>query len=61
MAKHLGLNLQAISDPDGTINESKCTVEDPLIMLSFSSHNPFPANALQGAAAIDAGIRKLQK
>jgi uncharacterized protein len=61
MAKHLGLNLQAVSDPDGTINESKSDAENALIMLSFSSQNPHPANALKGSAAIDREIRKLQQ
>ena len=60
MAKHLGLNLAAVSDADGTIDESKSIVEDPYSLLSFSSSNPLPANALYGAAAIDDGIRKLQ-
>lgn len=61
IAKHLGLNLQAVSDPDGTINESKSDAENALIMLSFSSQHPHPANALKGIAAIDQEIRKLQQ
>ncbi len=60
MAKHLGLNLQAVSDPDGTINESKSDAENAFIMLSFTSENPHPANALQGSAAIEQALRKLQ-
>jgi uncharacterized protein len=61
MAKHLGLNLQAVSDPDGTINESKSDVENAVSLLSFTSQNPHPANALIGAAAIDEAMKKLQK
>ncbi|MBK8882933.1 MAG: acetylxylan esterase [Bacteroidales bacterium] len=61
MAKHLGLNLQAVSDPDGTINENKSDAENALLMLSFTSQNPHPANALQGSAAIDEALKKLQK
>ena len=60
MAKHLGLNLQAVSDPDGTINESKSDAENAFIMLSFTSENPHPANAFQGSAAIEQALRKLQ-
>lgn len=61
MAKHLGLNLQAVSDPDGTVNESTSDVENALSLLSFTSQNPHPANALHGAIAIGEAIRKLQK
>ena len=60
MAKHLGLNIQAVSDPDGTINESKSDAENALIMLSFTSENPHPANALKGSDAVEQAIRKLQ-
>ena len=60
MAKHLGLDIHAVSDPDGTINESKSDAENALIMLSFTSENPHPANALNGNAAIEQAIRKLQ-
>ena len=59
MAKHLGLDLQAVSDPDGTINESKSDPENALIMLSFSSKNPHPANALKGSTAIEQALKKL--
>lgn len=61
MAKYLGLNLQAVSDPDGTINESKSDAENALIMLSFTRENPHPANALKGSAAIEQSLKNLQK
>lgn len=61
MAKHLGLNIQDVSDPDGTINETKSVPESAVTMLSFSSQNPHPANALKGSAAIEQAIRKLQE
>ncbi len=61
MAKHLGLNLQAVSDPDGSINETKSDAESAFLMLSFTSGNPHPANALKGSAAIEQAIRKLQQ
>lgn len=61
MAKHLGLNLQAVSDPEGSVNESKSDAESAFIMLSFSSQNPHPANALKGSAAIQQALEKLQK
>jgi uncharacterized protein len=61
MAKHLGMDLAAVSDPDGTVNETKSDLEKAESLLSFSSQHPLPANALFGAEAIDAAIRKLQK
>jgi dienelactone hydrolase len=61
LAKHLGLNLPAVSDPDGTVNESKSDVENAVSMLAFTSQNPHPANALIGAASIDEAFRILQK
>jgi uncharacterized protein len=61
MAQHLGLNLQAVSDPDGSVNESKSDTESAFDMLSFTSQNPHPANALKGVSAIDQALRKLQK
>jgi hypothetical protein len=59
MAKHLGLNLQAVTDPDGTINESKSDPESAFIMLSFSSKNPHPANTLKGSIAIEKALKQL--
>jgi uncharacterized protein len=61
MAKHLGLDLLAVSDPDGSVNESKSDIENAIIMLSFTSRNPHPSNALKGSAEIEAAIKKLQK
>jgi uncharacterized protein len=60
LAKHLGLNLQVVTDPDGKINESKSVAESALTMLSFSSQNPHPANALKGSKAIEMALKKLQ-
>ena len=61
MAKHLGLNLAAVTDPDGSINETKSDYESAVTLLAFSSQNPQPANALIGAAAIEEELRKLRK
>jgi uncharacterized protein len=58
MAKHLGLNLQAVTDQAGTIDETKSELERAEDMLVFSSKNPYPANALKGAEAIQNAIRK---
>lgn len=60
MAKHLGLNLQAITDPNGTIDENRSELESSSAMLVFSSDNPFPAKALKSKDAIEKTLRKLQ-
>ena len=49
MAKHLGLNLRAIQDAAGKIDESKCTVEPEAALYVFGEHGErLPANAIKG-------------
>jgi hypothetical protein len=59
MAKHLGLNIQAVTDPQGGIDESKSTLESATELLVFSSDNPFPENALRGLDTIKESLTKL--
>ncbi|MCK4746657.1 MAG: acetylxylan esterase, partial [Bacteroidales bacterium] len=59
MAKHLGLNIQAVTDPQGDIDESSIDVEDTSELLVFSSSNPLPENALVGIDAIETAMNKL--
>jgi len=59
MAKHLGLNTQAVTDAQGLIDESTIEIEDPAVLLLFSSNNPFPDNALIGIDAIESAFEKL--
>jgi hypothetical protein len=61
LAKHMGLNLQAITGPDGVIDEAGSVLENPETMLSFSSVNHFPHYALLGNDAIEREFKKLQK
>ena len=61
LAKHLGLNLQAVTDQNGKIDESKSILEPAESLLSFSSKKPLPANALVGVKAISEELKKLQK
>jgi uncharacterized protein len=61
LAKHLGLNLQAVTGPDGNVDESKSEQEPAITMLNFTSKNPFPANALKGKDAIEKELKKLQE
>lgn len=58
MAKHLGLDIEAVSDSEGKIDESLSEVEDPEILLAFSSKKPFPANALRGREAIEKAMSR---
>jgi hypothetical protein len=60
LAKHLGMNLSAVTRADGVTDESKSILEDLEMFLVFSSKNPFPANALKGRDAIGRELAKLQ-
>lgn len=61
LAKHLGLNLETVTDQTGKIDESKSILEPAESLLSFSSQKPHPANALVGVEAIETELKKLQK
>jgi uncharacterized protein len=61
LAKHMGLDIARITGPTGTIDESGSIVEDPEMLLSFSSRNHFPGNALIGREAIGNELKKLQQ
>lgn len=60
LAKHLKLNLEGLIKEDGTVDESKNTVEKPEQMTPFDAYHPLPANALKGEPAIYAALRKAQ-
>lgn len=49
MAKHLGLDMNAILDKNGNIDESKCTVEPDTALYVFGAHGEkLPADAIKG-------------
>jgi len=49
LAKHLGLNLSMVTDENGNIDESKCTVESSADMLVFGENGEnLPQNAIKG-------------
>jgi SSS family solute:Na+ symporter len=51
LAKQLGLNLAAIQDKSGNIDESKCTVEPDSALFVFGEHGEkLPSNAIMGFA-----------
>jgi len=61
LAKHMGLNLENISNPDGSIDESRSEIEGAEAMLAFTKDHPFPANALKGKDEIEAQLKKFQQ
>jgi len=61
MAKHLGLNLKAVTDKkSGKIDESKVTIEKYDAQLVFGKEGKLPANALKGLDKIKEVLRSLQ-
>ena len=59
--QRLRLNLAAVQDTDGKIDESRITVEKAGPMHVFNENFPLPARALRDAAAVEDQLRKLQK
>jgi dienelactone hydrolase len=47
LAKHLGLDIRKITNPDGSINENGVVIEDQKMLYPFDSLHPFPANAIK--------------
>ena len=60
MAERFGLNLAAIQDADGKIDESQITIEHAGPMHVFDDNFPLPARALREAAAVEHALRTLQ-
>jgi dienelactone hydrolase len=60
MARHLGLNLNAIKDKTGKIDESKVTIENYEALLVFGKEGKLPPNAVKGPEAIRAVLKSLQ-
>lgn len=61
MAKHLGLNLNAVKGKDGKTDESKVTIEKYEALLVFGKEGKLPANALKGSEAIQNSLNSLKK
>ena len=60
MARHLGLNINAVKDKTGKIDESKVTIENYEALLVFGIEGKLPANAVKGPEAIQAVLKSLQ-
>jgi len=60
MARHLGLNLKAVKDKSGKIDESKVTIEKYDSQLVFGREGKLPAHALKGLDKIKEVLKTLQ-
>jgi hypothetical protein len=60
LAPHLGLNINAVKDKSGKIDESKVTIENWDALLVFGKAENLPANALKGLDKIKAAFKSLQ-
>ncbi len=60
MAAHLGLDLHAVSRPDGSVDEAPVTMLPPAALHVFTSEHPRPADALPSLGAVAAGLKALQ-
>ena len=54
------LNLAVIQNPNGAIDESRITIEEPDSLHVFNQSFPLPANTLRSAAAVESTLEKLQ-
>lgn len=52
MAKYLKLDIKAVEDANGKIDESKIKVWEPSALQVFTDAHPRPANAVQGDEAV---------
>jgi len=60
MAKHLGLNLLAVKDKSGKVDESKVTIEKYESLLVFGKEGKLPPNAVKGLEAVKKSLKSIQ-
>jgi dienelactone hydrolase len=60
MARNLGLNIDAVKDKSGKIDESKVAIEKYDAMLVFGKEGKLPSNAVKGPDAIRKVLISLQ-
>jgi hypothetical protein len=61
MAKYLGLNINAVKDKTGKVDESNVTIEKYESMLVFGKDGKLPPSAVKGPDAIRTVLKSLQK
>lgn len=60
LADKFALNLSAITDSSGAVDESTCTVESPELMRVFGSNQPLPLGTLRSVKAVSAAMDAVQ-
>jgi dienelactone hydrolase len=60
MSRHLGLNVNAVRDKSGKVDESKVTIEKHDAMLVFGKDGKLPPNVVKGPEAIHDVLKSLQ-
>jgi hypothetical protein len=60
MARHLGLNINAVKDKAGNVDESKVTIEKYDAQLVFGKEGKLPSAAVKGTEAIKQVLKSLQ-
>ena len=60
LARHMGLNINAVRDKTGKIDESKVTVEKYQSLLVFGKESGLPSNAIKDADAVRELLKSLQ-
>ena len=61
VAERFDLNLAAVQNAEGKIDESKVAVERSGLMHVFNEANPLPDGALSDVAAVESALKILQK
>lgn len=60
MAKHLGLNIAAVKDKSGKVDESGVTIEKYDALLVFGKEGRLPLTAVKGSESIKNVLKSLQ-
>ncbi|MCH2161340.1 MAG: hypothetical protein MK085_05655, partial [Phycisphaerales bacterium] len=51
MSRHLGLDLAAVTNLDGSIDDDPVVIRDRSELVAFNDDHPLPPNAIQGDEA----------
>ena len=61
MARYLGLDINAVKDKTGKVDESKVTIEDYNALLVFGKDGKLPSSAVKEPDTIQATLKSLQQ
>jgi len=59
LARHLGLSLEKITGPDGSIDEGSIVIEKPEAMYVFTEEHALPDHAVRSEEELDTLLRRL--